>query len=183
MTGLDGTAVRLRPIRASEFPTIHAWYQDPDRVAPFDRYAADTYDEFVRSTEGAADDPTSLAPRFAVAELASDRLVGVVGHYVPHPVLEYLEVWYLIGAEDARGRGYGREAVRLLVGYLFATRSIERVGASVDVENVASNRLAAGLGFRCEGMLRSALFHHGRWHDVNLYGITRSEWAEKHPPG
>lgn len=183
MTEIEGAAVRLRPLAPKDYRAVHAWYEDPELVAPFDRFAPDSFDDFVRSVEMAADDPASLAPRFAIEERSSGALVGVVGHYVAHPVLEYLDVWYLLGNREVRGRGYGREAVGLLVGHLFATRSIERVGASVDVENTPSNRLVAGLGFRVEGTLRAALYHHGRWHDVHLYGVTRSDWAESHPAG
>jgi RimJ/RimL family protein N-acetyltransferase len=181
MTELEGTNVRLRGLVAKDYATVHAWYSDPELVAPHDRFSPDTFEEFVRSVETATNDPASLAPRFAIEERRTGDLVGVVGHYTAHPVLEYLDVWYLLGNRAVRGRGYGREAVGLLVGHLFATRSIERVGASVDVENAASNRLVEGLGFRREGTLRSALFHHGHWHDVNLYGITRSDWASTHP--
>lgn len=181
MTALDGPTVRLRPLAPAEYRRVHDWYLDPELVAPFDRFSPDSFDDFVRSLEAAPDDPTSLAPRFAVEARETGELVGAVGHYLPHPVLEYLEVWYLIGEPRARGHGYGREAVELLVTHLFATRSVERVGAVVDVDNVASNRLAEGLGLRREGMLRSALFHHGRWHDVNVYGITRPEWAARRP--
>jgi RimJ/RimL family protein N-acetyltransferase len=181
MTGLDGVGVRLRPVVAADYRVLHGWYSDPDLVAPFDRFAVDTYDSFVRSVEASPDDPASLAPRFAVEERSSGALVGAVGHYVAHPVLEYVDVWYLIGNPAVRGRGYGRESVELLVGYLFDTRSIERVGAAVDVDNAPSNRLAEGLGFRREGTLRSSLFHHSRWHDVHVYGITRSEWSARHP--
>ena len=124
----------------------------------------------------------SLEPRFSIEEVSSGRLIGAVGHYVAHPVLEYIDVWYLLGDAAARGRGYGREAVSLLVDYLFRTRSVERIGATVDVANVPSNRLMGGLGFRLEGTLTSSLFHHGQWHNVNVYGLTRPEWVARHPP-
>jgi [ribosomal protein S5]-alanine N-acetyltransferase len=182
MTVLEGPRVRLRPLVTSDHGAVFAWYSDPELVAPFDRFSIDTYDEFVRSLEAAPEDPTSLAPRFAVLEKDSEDLVGVVGHYVAHPVLEYIDVWYLLAKPNLRGRGIGREAVGLLVDHLFRTRSVERVGATCDVENVPSYRLVEGLGFRLEGTLRSALFHHGRWHDVRLYGVTRSEWEARRPP-
>jgi len=182
MTVLEGSGVRLRPLSAGDYPTVYGWYNDPDLVAPFDRYAPESYDEFVHASEAAADDPGSLAPRFAIIEQRTGELVGVVGHYVAHPVLEFVDVWYLLGNPATRGRGYGKEAVSLLVGHLFRTRSVERVGATCDVDNVASYRLVEGLGFRQEGTLRSALFHHGRWHDVRIYGITRPEWAARRPP-
>ena len=181
MTSLEGSRVRLRPLLAADLPTVFAWYNEPERVAPFDRFALESFDEFVGSVNAAPHDPASLAPRFAVVPQGSGTVAGVVGHYRPHPVLEYVEVWYLIGEPAARGQGWGREAVRLLVAHLFATETVDRVGANCDVENVASVRLLERLGFRREGTLRSALFHHGRWHDVHLYGITRGEWPPAPP--
>ena len=183
MTVLEGPLVRLRPLTPSERREVFDWYNDPEIVAPFDRFSVDTFDEFVHAVETASQDPTSLAPRFAVERKDENKVVGVVGHYGAHPVLEYIDVWYVLGDRAARGRGLGREAVRLLTDHLFATETVERVGATSDVENVASYRLLEGLGFRHEGTLRSALFHHGRWHDVRVYGVMRSEWAARAPRG
>lgn len=175
MVVLEGGAVRLRPLEARDREEVFGWYADPELVAPFDRYFPETFEEFCRSMDEASGDPASLAPRFAIELRASSTLVGVVGHYRSHPVLEYVDVWYLVGRPEARGQGAGSEAVGLLVDHLFRTEPVERVGASCDVENVASARLLERIGLRREGTLRSALFHHGRWHDVHLYGITRSE--------
>ncbi len=179
MTVLEGKAVRLRPLSATEYPRVYGWYADPEVVAPFDRYVGESLATFVRSVETAPDDPTSLAPRFGIERRSDRELVGAVGHYRAHPVLEYEDVWYLLGEPSARGQGIGRESVGLLVDYLFRTLAVERVGATCDEENVASYRLVEGLGFRPEGTMRSALFHHGRWHDVRTYGITRTEWADR----
>ena len=183
MTVLDGRSVRLRPPERSDLEGILAWYNDPDLVAPYDRFAVDTFDELSRAIASAPDDPVSLAPRFVVETKASPEVVGVVGHYRPHPVLEFVDVWYVIGKREARGRGLGREAVGLLIDHLFAAGTLERVGATCDVDNEPSVRLLEGLRFRREGTLRSALFHHGRWHDVHVYGITRSEHRAPPPPG
>jgi len=177
MTALEGTAVRLRPPTPSDLEGIFAWYNDPDLVAPFDRFGTDTFDGLARAIEAAPGDPSSLAPRYVVETVVASEVVGVVGHYRAHPVLEYVDVWYVLGKPAARGHGYGREAVGLLTRHLFATGTLERVGATCDIENVPSYRLLEGLGFRREGTLRSALFHHGRWHDVYVYGLTRAELA------
>ena len=183
MSVLEGKRVRLRPLVKSDYPGVFDWYNDPEVVAPFDRFSLDTFDSFAQAVESSDSDPASLAPRFALERKDTGKLVGVVGYYRAHPVLEYTDVWYVLGDRDARGLGLGREAVGLLVGHLFATTPVERVGATCDVENVASYRLLEGLGFRLEGTLRSALFHHSAWHDVRIYGVTRSEWSAKGPPG
>ncbi|MGA8665129.1 MAG: GNAT family protein [Thermoplasmata archaeon] len=183
MVVVEGTKVQLRPLEAADLPRVFEWYGDPDLVAPYDRFFTDTYDSFARSVGEAGEDALSLAPRFAVEARGAPGVVGVVGHYVSHPVLQTVEVWYLIGDPAARGRGYGREAVGLLVDHLFRTTSLERVAATCDVENLASCRLVEGLGFRREGTLRRALHHHARWHDVHVYGITREERASPPRPG
>jgi RimJ/RimL family protein N-acetyltransferase len=182
MPDLEGRSVRLRPLVVDDAPAVFPWYNDPETVAPYDRFGVDTYDDFVRSIGAAPRDPESLAPRFAVERRAEKDLIGVVGHYRPHPVLESIDVWYVLGRRDLRGRGLGREAVGLLVDHLFRTETVERIGATCDVENVPSVRLLEGLGFRREGTVRSTLFHHGRWHDVHVYGVIRAEWARRPPP-
>jgi|SRR5208283_345167 len=183
MTVLEGPRVRLRPLVPTEYPAVFAWYNDPETVAPFDRFSVDTFDEFSQAVGSASEEPTSLAPRFAIERKDEGKVVGVVGHYRAHPILEYTDVWYVLGDPAARRHGFGRESVQLLTDHLFAATAVERVGATCDVDNAASYRLLEEIGFRREGTLRSALFHHGRWHDVCVYGVTRSEWAAKAPRG
>jgi len=175
MDALEGRQVRLRPMTASACEAVFGWYNDPEIVAPYDRFSTDTFDDFARAVAAAPGDPTSLAPRFAIEDRDGGGVVGIVGHYRPHPVLETIDVWYVVGRREARGRGLGREAVGLLIDHLFRTETVERVGATCDVENVPSIRLLERLGFRREGTLRAALFHHAAWHDIHVYGLTRSE--------
>lgn len=180
---LTGARVRLRPVAPPDLSVLYRWYNDAEVVAPFDRFAIDTFASFESALRAAPNDPRSQAPRFVV-EPRDDpgHVVGMVGHYLAHPVLEITDVWYVLGEIAARGKGYGQEAVALMVTHLFASQEHGRIGATCDVENVPSSRLLERIGFRREGTLRAALFHHGRWHDVAVYGITRSEWAAR-PPG
>jgi ribosomal-protein-alanine N-acetyltransferase len=179
---LLGRTVRLRPPAPGDVPRLFGWYLDPELVSPFDRYSMDRSDELAAAIRAAPDDPTSLAPRYVIEPKKGGGVVGCVGHYSAHPVLTLLDVWYLIGAPEARGAGYGSDAVAVLVGHLFETLAIERVGATCDVANAPSYKLLERLGFRREGTYRSALFHHAGWHDVAVYGITRTEWAERPAP-
>ncbi|HTT26661.1 MAG TPA: GNAT family protein [Thermoplasmata archaeon] len=181
---LTGRKVRLRPPEPADLPILFGWYLDPERVSPFDRYALDSLEGLAGSVASAPGDPASLAPRFVVEPLAGGPIVGCVGHFTSHPVLTFIELWYLIGEPRARGSGFGSDAVATLVGHLFATTPVERIAATSDVENAGSYTLLERLGFRREGTFRSALYHHARWHDVVIYGVTRAEWAARPPsPG
>ncbi len=180
---LEGAQVRLRIPTGPDVARLFHWYQDPELVAPFDRYEPDTLETFATALARAPEDPTSLYPRYAIVLRASGTTVGCVGWYRAHPVLEYLDIWYLLGEPAERGKGFGREAVHLLVSELFRTQTVDRIGATCDVENLPSARLLVRVGFRREGTLRGALFHHARWHDVDVYGVTRSEWPSSPPIG
>src|SRR5262245_19155019 len=76
---------------------------------------------------------------------------------------------------EARGRGYGGPAQRLLAERLFATSTVNRVEASTDVENVAEQRALEKAGFVREGVLRGAQYRAGRWHDLFLYSLLRDD--------
>ncbi|MHB1435664.1 MAG: GNAT family N-acetyltransferase [Thermoplasmata archaeon] len=174
---LEGSQVRLRPPTEADYLGIFRWYNDAEIVAPFDRFEVDTWESFVSAVESAPDDPRSVAPRWIVEERTGGRTLGFVGYYSPHPILEFLDVWYVVGDRERRGRGYGTEAVRLLIDHLFRSQPVERIGATCDVENVPSVRLLERLKLHREGRLARALFHHSSWHDVFVYGITRAEWT------
>lgn len=179
---LEGRGMRLRSLERADYQTLFDWYTDPELVAPFDRFSVDTYESFVRSIEESPGDLRSLAPRFVVETTPEHRVVGTVGYYLAHPVLTLLDVWYVLGVPAERGKGLGSQAVGLLVDHLFATQEVARVGATCDVQNLASARLLEKVGFLREGTLRGALFHHTRWHDVYVYGVTRSEWSRRKAP-
>ena len=94
-------------------------------------------------------------------------------------MLTLTDVWYVVADTAERGKGYGSEAVELLIDHLFRSLALERVGATTDVANAASTRLLERIGLEREGTIRRSLFHHGAWHDVHLYGLTRPEWAAR----
>ncbi|GER86283.1 hypothetical protein KDW_04450 [Dictyobacter vulcani] len=81
-------------------------------------------------------------------------------------------------AEEHRGLGYGTEAHKLLVRYLFATYPIVRIETLTDSENKAEQRTLEKSNFTREGMMRQAQWRKGAWHDMVLYSILRQEQPE-----
>ncbi|WP_434739634.1 GNAT family N-acetyltransferase [Micromonospora sp. SH-82] len=77
---------------------------------------------------------------------------------------------------EARGRGVGLLAQRLLCDYLFDHSPVVRIEAVTQPENEAEQRILERIGFVLEGTLRSAEFRQGRWRDVHVYGLLRSEY-------
>lgn len=84
----------------------------------------------------------------------------------------------LVLAPEARGHGYGTEAQRLLVEYLFAHTQLNRVEATTEAGNRAEQRSLEKAGFTREGVLRGYDFRDGEWRDHVVYSVVRSDLAK-----
>jgi RimJ/RimL family protein N-acetyltransferase len=76
---------------------------------------------------------------------------------------------------DARGKGVGAKAIRLLVEYLFATTEVDRIEAGADHDNVPSQRVLAKAGLKREGVIRGGHVRQGERRDMVAYSILRSD--------
>jgi RimJ/RimL family protein N-acetyltransferase len=73
-------------------------------------------------------------------------------------------------------RGYGVEATRRLLSYLFEECGIHRVVAETDVENTASFTTLERLGFRREAHLVENIWFKGNWASEYHYAMLEREW-------
>lgn len=89
-----------------------------------------------------------------------------------------LEVGIVIAEARFRGQGYGREALRLWLGQLFASLPLGRIGLRTWSGNRAAQAMACAAGMTLEGRMRAAYVHEGQLFDAMLYGVLRSEWRE-----
>ena len=80
-----------------------------------------------------------------------------------------------IGARELRGKGYGTEAVRLLLAHAFRDMGLERVQLHVFATNQRAIRSYEKAGLRREGVLRSAAYIDGERCDVIVMGILRTD--------
>ena len=78
---------------------------------------------------------------------------------------------------ENRGRGYGGEALRLLLSYGFDHLGLERITANTLRENAPARRSLERGGFVLEGVEREAVYLGGRRHDRCLYAVLRADWA------
>ena len=66
--------------------------------------------------------------------------------------------------------------------HLFARTPVVRVEAGTEVGHVAERRALERAGIVHEGILRQAVLRDGRWRDMAVYSVLRSE-ADSAPPG
>jgi RimJ/RimL family protein N-acetyltransferase len=86
------------------------------------------------------------------------------------------ELGISIGDKAYWGKGYGRDAVRLLVDYAFRYRNMRKVFLRVWGNNERGIRAYRAVGFVEEGRLRRHVWSDGQYVDLVYMGILRDEW-------
>lgn len=115
---------------------------------------------------------------FAIRARADDRLVGFIrlGH------LEWTNgnavLTFGIGDAADRGKGYGKEAVRLMLRYAFGELNLYRLTANVPGNNERAQRVLERAGFCVEARRREAIHRDGQRWDALVMGLLRDEWKE-----
>ena len=78
-----------------------------------------------------------------------------------------------------RGRGYGQEAVNLMLAYGFDHLGMERITANTLDINIGAQKSLEKCGFSLEGRERRAVYLGGVMHDRLNYAILRGEFEER----
>jgi RimJ/RimL family protein N-acetyltransferase len=82
-----------------------------------------------------------------VVERSSGLVIGGIGFLAP-PAAGAVEIGYGI-VPSHQGRGYATDAVRAIVRWASAQRSVTEIVAGTDGDNLASQRVLEKVGFRC----------------------------------
>jgi RimJ/RimL family protein N-acetyltransferase len=78
--------------------------------------------------------------------------------------------------ESYQGKGYGTDAVRVMMRFAFQEMNLQRLGLEVGEFNVAAKRSYEKCGFQVEGTIRRSMYRDGKYWDMHYMGILREEW-------
>jgi len=79
--------------------------------------------------------------------------------------------------QDYWGEGYATEVARALIEFAWQHMHLNRLQADVMQGNRASMRVLEKLGFQREGLLRQRVRKGGKYYDVYLFGLLRSDYT------
>jgi ribosomal-protein-alanine N-acetyltransferase len=151
--------VKLRPIAAADIPV---WFEYLSMPAVFQHTSwnlqspADLshYDSSRQSRT-----PSSLL-RLAIADRATDRLVGTIGFHTVSPEHHSAELAYDL-SPSVWGRGIATHLCGVVVAWAHSQVGLRRVQATVLSSNNRSMRVLERCGFKREGLLQSYRFVRG----------------------
>jgi RimJ/RimL family protein N-acetyltransferase len=114
---------------------------------------------------------------FGVARKEDNVLIGLVGLKDINVLNQSAEFYVIIGDRSAWGKGYGTEATRLMIRYGFMELNLNRIQTQDMEENVGGWRADEKAGFKYEGTLRELIPRFGKFHNVRVYSLLRSEYV------
>lgn len=175
---LETERCRLRRFRESDLEAFTAYRADP-AVARYQGWSSYTYEDALALYRDLSNKPFGIDGEWyqiALAAKQSDALIGDLAlHFVE---LGVAETGFTI-APAWQGRGYAKEGLRALLGYLFGALEYERVRAVTDVKNLASIGVLESVGFeRATGEPRKLIFK-GEPGEEFDYCMTRIDWAAR----
>ena len=108
---------------------------------------------------------------------SSGKIIGTIGYMWIQTDNAVAEVGYSL-ARAQWGQGIMTEALSAVIEYAFDSLHLNRVEAIHEPANPASGAVMRKCGMQYEGRLRQKLCNKGRYVDVDLYAILKSEYKE-----
>jgi RimJ/RimL family protein N-acetyltransferase len=172
-----GELVRLAALNGEmDAETLAFWSRDTEfeRLLDADPVLPSTRAKERTRIERDENSPDTLS--FGLRTLTEDRLIGFVGLFGIEWHAGVAFVGIGIGETDYRGKGYGTDAMRLILRYAFEALHLRRVSLDVFEYNQRAYRSYIKAGFVEEGRARQYLHRDGRRWDLIYMGILREEW-------
>ncbi len=173
-----GSRVRFRALERSDLAECQKWLNDPEviegllQIVPLSSDDEENWYQQAMSREREAR-PLALE----VLDGNGWRYVGNIGLMNLEWQARAAELGIFIGDKSIWNKGFGSEAVELLLRHGFETLNLNRIYLHVFANNLRARRSYEKVGFVLEGTLREAAYRHGGYLDVHLMSVLRSEWT------
>lgn len=125
--------------------------------------------------------PQNELYNFAIEVLETGEYIGGCGINGLDYKNSVASVGIFIGNPDYLSRGYGTDALKILVKFIFEEMNINKVRLHVYDFNARAQKCYEKVGFKKEAVLKEELFRHGKYHDVIQMSIFKRDYFKENP--
>ncbi|MEY8739446.1 GNAT family N-acetyltransferase [Paenibacillus tundrae] len=175
---LESERVYLRPFEQSDVDTYF-----PGLFNSEARRLTGTQNSFTRAqaeryVENTAQDDSRLMLLIALQE--TDQVIGDIVLMDMHSKNRSAHLRIAIDNAKHQGKGYGSEAMLLMLDYGFGICNLHRIELEVYAFNERAIRTYEKLGFLREGISRDVLFYNHQYHDAIRMSMLEDEYRERY---
>ncbi|GIP51359.1 GNAT family N-acetyltransferase [Paenibacillus vini] len=174
---LEGEQVYLRPIGAEDAEWYFHNLYDPEtrRLTGTQRHF--TKEGISAYIERKIQDDSSVLLLIALCE--NDELIGDIALQDIDPYNRNCNIRIAISSLAQTGKGYGTEALNLMLDYGFGILNMHRIELNVFDYNPRALHVYEKLGFKREGVQREALYYNHEYHDSITMGLLEDEFRAR----
>lgn len=179
MARIYGKRILLREYQDEDFRYIRKWVNDPEItdylsdvfLYPHSMQTSENFLQFMmegknESTKG-----------FVIGDIQSGKYLGQIDLFNIDWKNRCAEIGIVIGSQENINKGYGREAIHLILEFAFHRMNLHRIELEVHDYNERGYRCYKNCGFKEEGRQREKLFHKGKYCDKIQMGILKEEFS------
>jgi RimJ/RimL family protein N-acetyltransferase len=178
MKSLYTRRLELIPVDARNARELWRILNAPDlrKYQDIPRIPAEDFERQVRSRPRSLDGRSTGRFEWLLQTTAEPvRAIGWISLRVNDRTPHIGEIGYSL-VEEARGHGYATESLSAAIDEAFSAGELEEMQACCVPENLPSRGVLNRTGFSEERTIRGGAVIRGRYVDVVLYRMTRSEW-------
>lgn len=169
---LTGKRCYLSPINMDDAPLYCEWLNDMEVARTLTLATMN----LPLASEREALERLSRAHTYAIVLGDTDELIGNCGLFDLNHLCRSCEIGVFIGNKECWGKGYGPEAMELLMGYAFSYLNMRTILLRVFAFNERAIAAYRKIGFREIGRWRKALPREGTEHDIIFMDILNEEF-------
>ena len=167
-----GNKVILRAQREEDAAFFAYWYNRPEIMFQCGFHEPTTQEaELTAIRKPEAED----RDWYAVTDSATGRIVGETGLLRMWPHWSCTDMTIIIPDPEDQGKGYGGEAVRLMLERAFKHYNFNRVAIGVVGLNTKALKFYERIGFKKEGVQEQGYFYDGKFSDFVMMRILKNE--------
>lgn len=175
---LVGKKVYLSPIdKENDIPKYTKWLNDLDVSARLGGAAVLYTEEYEREF---LENGQKGAMHYAIIRASDDTLLGNASLFEFNHIHRKAQIGLFIGDRENRGKGYGREAMGLLLAYAYGVMNIHNVMLQAFSFNENAIGLYESLGFREIGRRRESYFFKGVYYDEVFMELLDTDFKPHH---
>ena len=181
---LTTARVMLRPLVPEDAEAVFAYRADP-RVTRYQNWIPASAEEVRTFLAGLANRDAITRGAWFQLGIVWRETGGLAGDCGIHPGVDdprQVELGISVAPSFQR-RGLAREALTLVLDFLFSQTDTHRVHCSVDPRNLPCIALLQKIGLRQEAHLVESLCIRDEWLDDMIFAILRREWRSPGGPG
>lgn len=175
---LEGDYVYLRPPVMEDVNFFYKWNNDfitcgktgeslPSQLNDVEKYLTKKSDDRVW---------------FTIVEKSTNKVIGETGLLRMYPTWRTTDLSMIIPDEVDQRKGYGKEAINLMMNYAFGFLNFNRISIGVVGFNTNAIEFYKKVGFKQEGIQEQGYYYNYKYYDFIMMRVLKNEFIALNNP-